>query len=184
MAQHRYDTFNYEDYLARVDALVDMGRTEEEAKKEASLKVENSSDSYYNLTAGNFSIVSAMLNDATLLANKFDASDGVEQNDLLLALKDMATNKEVMSFRGASASEFLQCILSDVALNANRANTMHSNFKNIATSIDNQRISISGVDEDEEAVNLVKFQNAYNLASKIISTLTEMYDRLILETGV
>ena len=40
------------------------------------------------------------------------------------------------------------------------------------------------VDEDEEAVNLVKFQNGYNLASKMIQTLTEIYDKLILETGV
>ena len=42
----------------------------------------------------------------------------------------------------------------------------------------------AGVDEDEEAVNLVKYQNGYNLASKMIQTLTEIYDRLILETGV
>ena len=32
--------------------------------------------------------------------------------------------------------------------------------------------------------NLVKYQNGYNLASKMIQTLTEIYDRLILETGV
>ena len=46
------------------------------------------------------------------------------------------------------------------------------------------RTSISGVDNDEEAVNLVKYQNAYNLSSKMIQVLTEIYDRLILETGV
>jgi flagellar hook-associated protein 1 FlgK len=40
------------------------------------------------------------------------------------------------------------------------------------------------VDEDEEALDLIKFQNAYNLASKCISVMSEMYDRLILETGV
>ena len=40
------------------------------------------------------------------------------------------------------------------------------------------------VDEDEEALDLVKFQNAYNLASKMVSVMAEMYDRLILETGV
>ena len=45
-------------------------------------------------------------------------------------------------------------------------------------------VTLSGVDEDEEAVNLVKYQNGYNLASKMIQTLTEVYDRLILETGV
>ena len=50
--------------------------------------------------------------------------------------------------------------------------------------VNNQRISVFGVDSDEEAVSLVKYQNAYNLASKMIQTFTEIYDRLILETGV
>lgn len=141
-------------------------------------------DSYYKLTAKNFSILVAMENDPGLLATKYSASDGVEKTDLLQDLKNMAYDKEKMSFRGASASEFLQCILSDVALNASRANTFQECYTNIAGTIDNQRLSISGVDEDEEAVNLVKYQNAYNLASKMIQTLTEIYDRLILETGV
>lgn len=96
----------------------------------------------------------------------------------------MATNKGVMSFRGSSASEFLQCILADVALNTSRAETFYSSYVDISYSIETQRISISGVDEDEEAVNLVKYQNGYNLASKMIQTLTEIYDRLILQTGV
>jgi flagellar hook-associated protein 1 FlgK len=150
----------------------------------AGVIVSDSSDSYYKLTAKNFSILSAMENNPDILATKKSASDGVEQSDLLKELKNMATDKTKMSYRGASASEFLQCILSDVALNASRANTFQECYTNISSSIDNQRLSISGVDEDEEAVNLVKYQNAYNLASKMIQTLTEIYDRLILETGV
>ena len=45
-------------------------------------------------------------------------------------------------------------------------------------------MSISGVDNDEEALDLVKFQNAYNLSSKMVSVLAEIYDKLINETGV
>ncbi len=141
-------------------------------------------DSYYRLTAKNFDILDAMEQDPSMMANRYDVADGVEQNDLLNDLKNLATDKTKMSFRGCNASEFLQCILSDVALNASRANTFYASFKDISNTIDNQRISISGVDEDEEAVNLVKYQNGYNLASKMIQTLTEIYDRLILETGV
>lgn len=143
-----------------------------------------SDDSYYRMTAKNFAVLAAMEIDPTLLATKFEQGDGVEQNDLLEALGTMAYDKTKMSFRGASASEFLQCVLSDVALNASSANTFQRNYTNIAGVIDTQRISISGVDEDEEAVNLVKYQNGYNLASKMIQTLTEIYDKLILETGV
>lgn len=159
-------------------------RYDKQEKKNSKVTVKVNDDSYYRLTAKNFDILDAMEQDPSLMANRKNASDGVEQNDLLNDLKNLATDKNKMSFRGCNASEFLQCILSDVALNASRANTFYASFKDISNTIDNQRISISGVDEDEEAVNLVKYQNGYNLASKMIQTLTEIYDRLILETGV
>lgn len=152
--------------------------------KGGNITVDVSDDSFYRMTAKNFSVLVAMELDPDLLATRKDVSDGVEQNDLLEELRLMAYNKGKMSFRGASASEFLQCVLSDVALNASRANLMYDSFSGIASTIDSQRISISGVDEDEEAVNLVKYQNGYSLASKMIQVLTEIYDRLILETGV
>lgn len=159
-------------------------RYDKQEKKNSKVTVKVNDDSYYRLTAKNFDILDAMEQDPSLMANRKNTSDGVEQNDLLNDLKNLATDKSKMSFRGCNASEFLQCILSDVALNASRANTFYASFKDISNTIDNQRISISGVDEDEEAVNLVKYQNGYNLASKMIQTLTEIYDRLILETGV
>ncbi len=143
-----------------------------------------SGDNYYMMTALNVDILSALELDPSRLANKKQIGDGVEQNDLLEDLKDLASDKNSMSFRGSSASEFLQCILSDIALNAKRAETFYQSFSDIAYTIDTQRASISGVDEDEEAVNLVKFQNGYNLACKMIQTLSEVYDRLILQTGV
>ena len=164
------------------DATKRYDKQEKKAGNKMTVKVND--DSYYRLTAKNFDILEAIEQDPGLMANRKDAADGVEQNDLLNDLKNLATDKTKMSFRGCNASEFLQCILSDVALNASRANTFYASFKDISATIDNQRISISGVDEDEEAVNLVKYQNGYNLASKMIQTLTEIYDRLILETGV
>lgn len=182
--EERYDLFTYETYTQKVQELMAGGMSEEEAKKAATMTVEASDDSYYKLTAKNFGILTAVLENANLLATRNEMSDGVEQNDLISDLKSMAYNKDIMSFRGCSASEFLQCVLGDVALNASRANTFSKNYTNIAGIIDNQRLSISGVDEDEEAINLVKYQNGYNLASKMIQTLTEIYDRLILETGV
>lgn len=188
------DAYRYDLYLEKVEEAKrsymenDPTLTEDEAlelaRKNTKMTVGVSDDSYYQLTAMNFSILSAMELDPKRLANRYDKGDGVEQNDLLEDIKDLAINKQKMSFRGCSASEFLQCVLSDVALNAQRANTFYQNFKDVAGTIDTQRMSISGVDEDEEAVSLVKYQNGYNLASKMIQTLTEIYDRLILETGV
>lgn len=180
----RYDTFDEEAFTKKYNQLIAEGYSQEDAVKGASLSVKDDDASYYKMTAGNFDILDAMIQDADLLATRVNKADGVEQNDLLEEIRSMAYDSKKMSFRNCSASEFLQCVLGDVALNANRANTFQANYKVISMSIDTQRQSISGVDEDEEAVNLVKFQNSYNLASKMIQTFSEIYDRLILQTGV
>ena len=195
LQDYRYDTESKEAYGKRIDKLkafntkYNLGLTDAEIKEAAKLKVtvgkdDANSQSYYLMTAKYFDVSNTVENDPSLLATKKKEGDGAEQNDLLEDINKIATDKGSMSFRGCSASEFLQCILSDVALNASRAETFYSSYADIAISIDTQRISISGVDEDEEAVNLVKYQNGYTLASKMIQTLTEVYDRLILQTGV
>ena len=74
--------------------------------------------------------------------------------------------------------------LEDSALNANSANSFQGIYTNIDESIDNSRYSVSGVDADEEAANMMKYKNSYNLASKMISVLNDCYDRLITQTGV
>ncbi len=139
---------------------------------------------YYYITAGNFAVVEALIKDASLLGTRSDATNGVEECKQVEKVISMLSDKEQYSFRGRDASGFLECVLSDAALNASNANTFYKTYTSLETTIENQRTSISGVDEDEEAVSLVKYQNAYTLASKMISTLTEVYDRLILETGV
>ena len=149
---------------------------------------------YYYMTAGNLGILDALMKDASLLGTRGkvpkddnadpDDIDGVEQCEQVKKVISMLSDKNQFSFRGRDAGGFLECVLSDATLNASNANTFYATYLSLETSIDNQRISISGVDEDEEAVSLVKFQNSYTLASKMISVLTEVYDRLILQTGV
>lgn len=141
-------------------------------------------DGYYELTAGNFTINSELLGDASKLGTRSSVDVGVEECGKIEEMITLLNSKEKFSFRNGSASQMLEMILSDVALNASNANTFYNTYNGLQTSIANQRNSISGVDEDEEAVSLVKFQNSYTLASKMIQTLTEIYDQLILNTGV
>jgi len=113
-----------------------------------------------------------------------DEVEGKEQCEQVWAVISMLTDKNQFSFRGRDAGGFLECVLSDATLNTSNAETFYKTYFSLETNIDNQRTSISGVDEDEEAMNLVKYENAYTLASKMINVLTEVYDRLILQTGV
>ena len=144
----------------------------------------STSDTYYQLTAANFIVNKHMVADSSKFLTNKDPYQGQDQQDILSELMDVQTNKERMSFRGCSSKEFLECILSDVALNSSNARTFSKNYENITKQISNQRLSVMGVDNDEEALNLVKFQEAYNLSAKMIQVFTEIYDRLILNTGV
>lgn len=87
-------------------------------------------------------------------------------------------------YRGAGGDQFLRYIISDITVDAQEAEILAANYGDIGSIVDTYRMSVSSVDEDEEGMDLIKFQNAYNLASKIISTMNQMYDRLITQTGV
>ncbi len=139
---------------------------------------------YYELTAGNFTINSELIADASKLGTRSSIDVGVEECGKIEEMIALLNSREKFNFRNGTAGQMLEAILSDVALNASDANTFNSIYTGLRNSIDNQRTSISGVDEDEEAVSLVKYQNSYTLASKMIQTLTEIYDQLILNTGV
>ncbi|SDB23309.1 flagellar hook-associated protein FlgK [Eubacterium oxidoreducens] len=142
----------------------------------------DSSQSYYALTALNVAVSKESLEDPNRFATTEDPLNGVADYSLVTKLTTL--KDEVVMYRGCAASDFLQCLISDSSVDTEEAQIFSTNYTDMANTISNQRMSVSGVDEDEEALDLVKFQNAYNLASKMISTLSEMYDRLILETGV
>lgn len=141
-------------------------------------------DGYYEMTAFNIEINDKLVADPDLLGTKSVSNNGVEENGKLEELVETLRDKTKFSFRNATVEEFLQTILSDVALNSRNAKDFYDTYYGIAVTIENQRMSISSVDEDEEAVNMVRFQNSFTLSSKMVQTLTEIYDRLILETGV
>ena len=148
---------------------------------------------YYYITAGNVTVIDELMKDPSLLGTRENVDDdstdgveqdGVEQNNQVKKVISMISDKNQFSFRGRDAGGFLECVLSDAILNSSNANTFYATYLSLETNIDNQRYSISGVDEDEEALSLIKYENSYTLASKMISVLTEVYDRLILQTGV
>lgn len=53
------------------------------------------------------------------------------------------------------------------------------NQSKILKEIDNLRANVSGVSLDEEMVNLIQFQHAYNASAKVISTIDSLLDVVI-----
>ncbi len=141
-------------------------------------------DGYFCLTAGNFNVSETIEADPNTMATHTVENAGISKYDIIDNLIGLAVDPNKMQFRGCKAEDFLICLMGDAALNANSANTFQGIYMDIEQTITNNRFSISGVDPDEEAANMIKFQNAYNLSSKMISVLCQVYDKLIQETGV
>lgn len=149
-------------------------------------KVLNSMDqSYYRLTALNWELNNDWKDDPSKVVVSY--ADDIEQGDLerrpivdaiMYGMTDMSM------FEQGTIAQYLQSVTTNLAVDISKDEIFSKNQEDIRYTIDNQRKSISGVDQNEEASDLVKFQQLYNLASKVISILNEVYDRLITQTGV
>lgn len=143
----------------------------------------SAANSYYKITAGNICVSSVCRKNPERFATTVNTEDnGVDRYDLMEELAKL--KKDTVLYRGGNAESFLKCMISDISIDTQESKIFYKNYMNVAEAIETQRMSISGVDEDEEGLDLIKFQNAYNLSSKMISVMSEIYDRLILETGV
>ena len=144
--------------------------------------VSSTSDGYHQLTSFNVKVNDVSIKDPSYFSTTVSITNGADAYDLIEEM--MKLQEDVTMFRGDNASAFLETLLSDIAVDTEKTEVFYKNYYNMESVISNQRASVSGVDEDEEALNLVKFQNAYNLNSKVISVMSEIYDKLINETGV
>lgn len=134
-------------------------------------------NSYYHMNALNFSVNQQIQKDPNTIVTSSNPDNGVESADILDKLIKVIDDKSM--FKEGSPVSFFQTLISDVGIDTKKAEDFAVSQKNIVSSVDNQRISVSGVDVDEEAMNLVRFQNAYNLSAKVISIMDEVYEQLI-----
>lgn len=137
---------------------------------------------YYMMTASNYTVTDEIVDDPSLIAAADDITTGVDDNGVALDL--IALKSDVTMFKQGHPASFIETLFDEIGVDTAKAKSFSENQENILNSISNQRLSVSGVDEDEEAMSLVKFQHAYNLSAKVISIMDEVLDKLINGMGV
>ncbi len=133
--------------------------------------------SYYKLQASNFNINKKIMADPSKVVTATDIVQGRENNDL--ALEYLRLKEDNKMFRQGTPSAFMQAMIAELGVDAAKSRNFCTNQDNILSAIENQRLSVSGVDTEEEAMNLMRFQNTYNLSAKVVSVMDEIFDRLI-----
>jgi flagellar hook-associated protein 1 FlgK len=97
----------------------------------------------------------------------------------LLGLQTKATVGATATSPGVSFTDAYGGLVSTVGSQAKQAQLDGTATDTILTGARNARDSVSGVDLDEEAGNLTKFQQYYTASSQIIKTAQEIFSTLI-----
>lgn len=113
--------------------------------------------------------------DVSLIAAaSIPSAPGDESNALAIA-----NLQHGLLVSGSTFNDYYNSLVSDVGSNVAQAATYHGHQETMLSSLENYREEISGVSLDEEMVNLIQFQSAYQAAAKIINTVDEMMDVLM-----
>ncbi len=75
---------------------------------------------------------------------------------------------------GESFSDHYRGTVAGVALQASSAAGSAAVYETLASQADTRRVSVSGVSTDEELVQLMRHQQAYAAAAKLVSAADEM----------
>jgi flagellar hook-associated protein 1 len=98
--------------------------------------------------------------------------------DVAGAIAALATTG-VSSFDGNSIADHFSSMVSEIATNTKRTQDNYSAADVVVQTLELERQSISGVSVDEEAMNIIIFQRAFQGAARYVSVINDMLDEII-----
>ena len=96
---------------------------------------------------------------------------------------DPTTGTVVDTGKNESMNNYNSNRVTDTSLTIRRINTLATQHENLVDVMKTQRESTTGVNLDEEAANLVKYQRSYNASIRMMTAVDEMLDRVINNMG-
>ncbi|GER94494.1 hypothetical protein A45J_2257 [hot springs metagenome] len=81
--------------------------------------------------------------------------------------------------KGSSPIDYYRAIVTDVSVESQSAKISQSFHNTVVEELERKRQEASGVNLDEEAANLIKYQKSFEAAAKMISIADDLLDALI-----
>ena len=126
--------------------------------------------------ARDIAVNATIKSDPSLLAAAKNGNTGDNQTALAIAGLESA---KVAALNGASLKETYQGIVNGVAVSAATAKNNADATLSVQQTLESQRESLSGVSLDEEAINLMRQQRAFQAASRVVAAVDEMLKTLL-----
>lgn len=106
--------------------------------------------------------------------------DETGNSDNLQALINISTEPmDIDNLGSVTVGEACSSIISNVGIYSQQNQTEAEAASNVYSEAQNQQSSVSGVSMDEEAVNLITYQQIYQANLKVISTGAEIFDSVL-----
>ncbi|MCA9733251.1 MAG: flagellar hook-associated protein FlgK [Deferribacteres bacterium] len=125
-------------------------------------------------TAESLRLSSDILNDVENIAA--GAMDAVGDNTQALRIAEL---KDTPNIDGASVRDFYGRIINQIGEDGYLASVNVKNFEIIESQTSLQREAIMGVSLDEEMVEMIKYEQAYQASARMISTADSMIETLL-----
>ena len=130
---------------------------------------------------GTITVNSDLKRQITLMpAYKKDGSVDYEMGAKLAAaweVKDMKLNP--YDQKPCTFEEYYDKIVDQLGIEGNTYKSVTETLSGAVSSVDSKRQQVSGVSSDEELSNMIKFQSAYNAASRFMNVISEMTETIL-----
>ena len=143
------------------------------------------------MTAENIRIAESWLKDATMVGEVFNETngkwelsmDGNHINEMAVKI-----NTGVINFGGkgdfeGTTYDYLLFISNRLGQDIDFNKAQYDSAYDTTNALLDSRDAVSGVNSDEEGINMLTYQNWYSASSRMMTTLDEALDKLINSTG-
>ncbi len=164
-------------YLESLDSLADS--------LSSTLNAINGGPLFSGSTASTIAISSQWLNNPNYIRATDDADQEAGKNDnILQMIEAMDEARNISPYFNGNFEQFTLSMMSDIAIDVSYTKDIGDTGELVVASIANQREAVMGVSINEETVNLMKYQRAFEASSRVLTALDEALDVLINRMGM
>ena len=128
--------------------------------------------------AEDIQVNAAIVNNLDLIAAASTQAGVPGDNSNAIAIANLQYSK-TMNSNSSTFDEYYHSLVSEVGSNVQNTNAYYNHQSDMLIHMENRREALSGVSLDEEMINLVKFQNAYDATAKLIATADELMQTVL-----
>lgn len=125
--------------------------------------------------AGDFAVADEILNDPSLIASSAGA-DTPGDGSIAQMVTDLQNSNIV---EGSTLSDFYNTLITGIGNQVQEAKFIKDNQERIVEQLSNQQAAVSGVSLDEEMTNLIQYEQAYQAAARMVTTVDELMESVL-----